>query len=207
MSLTRERYPRVTQDDHRSWYARHRGRDLRPAVRATSRSPHDVSVTAPCGNGGDVQRGHTGQSRRSHVNGTECQPTEWDPSMARVPTRDVRPYGPPGYVLSVTTPSKAVAGRYKAVGWATVALPGGSMVTMSFTLTVASVNGAEYPAQGTFETMADAQRYVRSSFRGLSSYWRVWICDSADHGRRVVTGTRAGRGGTGERWIFEPAKS
>ena len=70
-----------------------------------------------------------------------------------------------------------------------------------YTLTIVSVNGAEYPSAGTFASTEEAQRYIPRSFRGLSSYWRVWIWQG---GHRVVKCTRSGPGNTGERWVFEP---
>jgi hypothetical protein len=73
---------------------------------------------------------------------------------------------------------------------------------VSYTLTIVSVNGGEYPSSGTFATVEDAQKYIPRSFRGLSCYWRVWIRDS--NGNRVVMCTRAGPKGTGERWVFKP---
>jgi hypothetical protein len=71
-----------------------------------------------------------------------------------------------------------------------------------YTLAIVSVNGAEYPSAGQFASIEEAEKYIPRSFRGLGAYWRVWIWQG---GQRVVRCTRAGPGGTGERWEFEPA--
>lgn len=52
-----------------------------------------------------------------------------------------------------------------------------------------------------FPTLADVKRYTRTELGPLSSYHQVRIVDET--GAAVLRGVRAGRGGTGRRWMWE----
>lgn len=73
-----------------------------------------------------------------------------------------------------------------------------------FRITTQSVRDADpIPVTGEFRTMANVRGHVARELRGLSSYWRVSVLDA--DGNVVGTGTRAGRNGTGNRWVWDGA--
>ena len=71
---------------------------------------------------------------------------------------------------------------------------------MSVRLLTYSVRDSVPRADQVFDSVEAAQRYVRTEYATISSYWQVRITDES--GALLLLGTRAGPGGTGQRWVW-----